>query len=587
MRKHLFLLLLTLTLGQAIKAQDKLTVYGAGRFSMHSGGVSGDVYDGLVIGADTLSPDTVSARSEMAGYALFDLGFQFRPNAQTEIKALTRVYSELDGFWGQGINFNFRELYVRGIVKGKVKYRVGDLDLKMSKFTLYNSNGDLGAHDNNATHLYEDIIQYENFFRNNSWRQQGLQTSFKLKLPGNGNRLDVMAFLAKNRQADYFFTPDRLLGGGMLSYEKLGWGKLDYYRTELFEIAETAPFSGQAQRISTQSIAGTVKNPKLGRYVYHFEAGLSNMHYIEFEPEPSTETGAFFQLGLREMAKEKKLHYFANFNYVESQFRSPGAQSRRNNFAAAPTQFSFQGNQENVRQQTVFDVLTDPTAYFRTIDPILGAFNPAYSNVQPYGEATPNRTGLQAGFRMNQDSSWVEKLDAHLWLMSEVNGEGTDKRRSFMRADVSTTLNFAGLLQTDKALLLEAYLKYENTGRDPIDSELSAIAGIGQVDLSSVFLELTIAKEISDDLFIHAGMYLLQASGNEYMAVRNEFNQITDYTEMDIDLTDRTLLAGIKYSLNQNNHLLIQVRNSNITNEQIIGKSYSINQALITYNLFF
>ena len=232
-------------------------------------------------------------------------------------------------------------------------------------------------------------------------------------------------------------------------------------------------------------------------------------------------------------------------------------------------------------------MLTDPTAYFRTIDPILGAFNPAYSNVQPYGEATPNRTGLQAGFRMNQDSSWVEKLDAHLWLMSEVNGEGTDKRRSFIRADVSTTLNFAGLLQTDKALLLEAYLKYENTGRDPIDSELSAIAGIGQVDLSSVFLELTIAKEISDDLFIHAGMYLLQASGNEYMAVRNEFNQITDYTEMDIDLTDRTLLAGIKYSLNQNNHLLIQVRNSNITNEQIIGKSYSINQALITYNLFF
>ena len=110
----------------------------------------------------------------------------------------------------------------------------------------------------------------------------------------------------------------------MLSYEKLGWGKLDYYRTELFEIAETAPFSGQAQRISTQSIAGTLKNPKLGRYVYHFEAGLSNMHYIEFEPEPSTETGAFFQLGLREMAKEKKLHYFANFNYVESQFRSPG-----------------------------------------------------------------------------------------------------------------------------------------------------------------------------------------------------------------------------------------------------------------------
>ncbi len=587
MRKSLFFILLAFAAGQSLKAQDKLTVYGAGRFMMHSGGVSGDVYDGLVIGADTLASDTVSARSEMAGYALFDLGFRFRPNANTEIKALTRVYSELDGFWGQGINFNFRELYARGIVKGKVKYRVGDLDLKLSKFTLYNSNGDLGAHDNNATHLFEDIIQYENFYRNNSWRQQGLQTSFKLKLPGNGNRLDVLAFLAKNRQADYFFTPDRLLAGGVLSYEKVGWGTLDYYRTDLFEIAETAPFSGQAQRISTQSFAGTVKNPKLGSMIYHFETGFSNMHFIDYTPEPSVETGLFFQGGIREMSKGKKLHYFANYNYVESQFRAPGAQTRRNNLGATPTQFSFQGNQELVRQQTVFDLLTDPNAYFRTIDPVLGSFNPAYSNVQPYGDATPNRTGIQAGFRLNQDSTWVEQLDAHVWLMSEVNGEGTDKRRSFFRADLSTRLNFASFLPTDRALLLEAFIKLEQSNRDPIDSELSAIAGIGEVDLSSLFMEITLSKEISEDLFLHAGAYVLRARGNEYMSVRNEFNQITDYGQMDIDLTDRTLLAGIKYSLNQNNHLMIQVRNSNIQNEQIVGKSYQINQALITYNLFF
>ena len=40
----------------------------------------------------------MTAQRELGGYALFDLGFDIRPNAQTEIRAITRINSDLDGF---------------------------------------------------------------------------------------------------------------------------------------------------------------------------------------------------------------------------------------------------------------------------------------------------------------------------------------------------------------------------------------------------------------------------------------------------------------------------------------------------------
>ena len=87
-----YILFSLLLLSSALYGQDeKLSVYGSGRFVMQSNRAQGDRYEGGIFGGDTLVADSVNARREIQGYALFDLGFRLRPNASTEIKVLTRT----------------------------------------------------------------------------------------------------------------------------------------------------------------------------------------------------------------------------------------------------------------------------------------------------------------------------------------------------------------------------------------------------------------------------------------------------------------------------------------------------------------
>lgn len=50
--------------------------------------------------------DTVTPQKQMRGNTLFDLGFHIRPSSETEIKAITRVSNDMNGFWGAGVLFN-------------------------------------------------------------------------------------------------------------------------------------------------------------------------------------------------------------------------------------------------------------------------------------------------------------------------------------------------------------------------------------------------------------------------------------------------------------------------------------------------
>ena len=50
-----------------------------------------------------------------------------------------RIRNELGGFWGGGVSFNVRQLTLKGVAGNKVKYEVGDIDLKMTPYTLFNN----------------------------------------------------------------------------------------------------------------------------------------------------------------------------------------------------------------------------------------------------------------------------------------------------------------------------------------------------------------------------------------------------------------------------------------------------------------
>ncbi|MCH2199689.1 MAG: hypothetical protein MK081_12995 [Flavobacteriales bacterium] len=584
--KYIFLILISSLSISALAQNEKFQVYGAGRFYMQNSEIGGDLYRQTIINGDTLAADTVNARKEMTGYALFDLGFQVNPNPSTEIRVLTRVTSDLDGFWGAGIGFGFRELYIRGLVKGKVRYRVGDLDLKMTPFTLYNSDADLGQHRMSSLHVYEDIIQYEQFYRNNRWRQQGVQTDFKLRLPGKGNTLGFDMFLAKNRQTDFFFTPDRLIGGGSMVYGRKGFGEIGYNLVGMFDVAQTAQFSEEMKATTVHTINAKLKPVEDLDLIFYGEGGISMSRYEEINEAPQDTSDVFFQLGVRRNT-EDKLRFYGEYLFVRSGFRSPGAQSRRIVSGSLPQNFSFQGNNEAPRAFNVFDVLTDVGLYNLTITPELQPFLPAYNNVSPYGDATPNRQGLRGGIDYGTDSTAIRSIKANLALLTEVNGEGTSEFRNFTRLDLSGRFALNELYGGKNRLIVELGGRYEATSRDAIDAPVEALEGIGEVDLTSIFLEAGISFEVTQDLFLELGVINLNAEGTEYMAMRNAFSEIADYQQLDIDLSDQTVLAGMKYTFNQNTHLLIQGRSSTIESADIPRGAYDIQQLVVLFNIFF
>ena len=122
--------------------------------------------------------DTISASNISSGYNLIDLNTHINPLETIEIFGQIRIKNEFGGFFGSGTQIDIRQLRASGIIKNKVKFSVGDLFLKQNKFTLYNYDEELNFFDNNFNSSYKEIVDYENFYFENRWRLQGIQTNF-------------------------------------------------------------------------------------------------------------------------------------------------------------------------------------------------------------------------------------------------------------------------------------------------------------------------------------------------------------------------------------------------------------------------
>jgi hypothetical protein len=58
-------------------------------------------------------------------------------------------------------------------------------------------------------------------------------------------------------------------------------------------------------------------------------------------------------------------------------------------------------NMSLIRPPSVFDLVSDDRLYNQELSSTLMFFNPIYSNILPYGDATPNRTGAYLNARIN------------------------------------------------------------------------------------------------------------------------------------------------------------------------------------------
>ena len=160
---------------------------------------------------DTIA-DKTTAKKAVAGYALVDLGFNISPNKNTEILGMIRINNKYGGFYGAGVAFDVRQLWVKGIIADVVRYQLGDINLKQTPFTLYNHNEDQMISQPDVFQLQRDIVNYETFYKSNTWRQQGLSLDWGLQFNKFVKELNVNAYLTRMNATNFGNIQDRLLG---------------------------------------------------------------------------------------------------------------------------------------------------------------------------------------------------------------------------------------------------------------------------------------------------------------------------------------------------------------------------------------
>ena len=191
----------------------------------------------------------------------------------------------------------------------------------------------------------------------------------------------------------------------------------------------------------------------------------------------------------------------------------------------------------------MFDLVSNERLYNQDLSSTLMVFNPVYSNVLPYGDATPNRVGVYLKAIINDKKNMLHsKIDAALY--KEVIGQGISKKREFGLLKGSFKINFHQLLNWKKELIFAASSESEITRRE------------GEV-VSSLYLfshqfNTSLKTELVQNFFIQALYKQLNAEGNEFLTQRDNYGNITYYTPIEIDQKDHMLGLGALYKFSEN-----------------------------------
>ena len=505
---------------------------------------------------DKSMSDTLSAKNSSNGYNLLDLNTHVNPIKDLEIFAQLRIRNSFGSFFGSGTQISVRQLKAKGIINNKIRFSVGDLFLKQSKFTLYNYDEELSFFENQILKPYRDIIHYENFYIDNRWRLQGIQTDFSFKFDRYIRNLDFDFFISRPNGSSQInettYTSDLLLSGGSIFSKINKKLLLSLNHINLFEV----PSSG------TKNIS--VRNPVYDLSLLHsidntnyslkqkLQTGFSSRYWLhselenEIEDSTSNETqGMYFEIDNRYIKKDSTLLFKIGYRYVDPDFRSAGSQTRRIDYIDGNnnTIYPFYTNMSVPRQPSLFDLVSDEQLYNQDISSLLMAFNPIYSNILPYGDATPNRSGVYFNAKINNGNKLI-LVKIKTGFYKEVIGQGALEKRSFRLLKGALKINLHKSLNLKKELSLIASSESERTIRD--GDEVSSL------NLISNHMNISVNAELAKKLFIQASYKQFNANGNEFLIQRDNFGNITYYTPSQIDQKDHMLSIGTMYKFGKN-----------------------------------
>lgn len=512
--------------------------------------------------------DTSNITKANYGHSLVDLGILLRPSANTEVAAELRIRNELGGFWGSSVTYGIRRLTLKGVVNDAIRYKIGDLDLKMTPYTVFNNTYQDVVNEATVFQMAREVIDYEYYFTGNSWRQQGIQSDFGFDLNNEMfNSLDFNIFSVRNRTPDFNASlPERLFSGGQAALNTT-YGSLTYHSANLHDLKNTVNDINLYYN-SVNSLSAKVKLPNVPDFTLDYEGGISKANYDNlFLDEQTTIKDYYWNLGLTYKPSDD-LKVRVNAINTGPQFRSPAAQTVRLVYSSSSNVFPTIGNELSVRKMGLLDYLYNDVMYNRTFNDNLDEYNPAFSNAMPYGLATPNRKG----FSLSLDEYTIKdnlELSSDIHLVSEIIGTGTSNLKSFFKAVAKANYHY-------KKWSVNAGLTHENTTRDGESFE--------KVDLTTMLIDFGLDFDVTDKIVVLLGSKYHTANGNELVAVYDNYNNPLIFDPVTFNDNKQSLHSlGMMVKFSERSTLTASAS----TFSQVDERDYSMNQFQILYRLNF
>ena len=517
--------------------------------------------------------DTVSTRSNGGGSTVLDLGFHFTPVDDIEIFSEIRLKNDFGGMWGNKSVVELRRLSAKGIVNNKIAFSIGDIYLKQTKFTLYNYEQELSQYEPSVFKFYRDYVNYENYYQSNYHRLQGLQTNFSYNMYNFIEQLDFDAFTARVRGIEWLGKPELLMLGGSAMVRLSNKINLGSHYVNTFEVLSSSNGTVAYYNpvLNTQiSYSGSVNdNP----YKMLLEGGFSKRGWDGDSLAPEVK-GNFMQASLHSKRINGELDL--GFRYVDSDFRSMGAQTRRIQYNNSTTTYPYYSNNYTQRKVSLLDVMSDPNVYNKNLSTSLMSYNPMYSSVTPYGDATPNRIGFTAKIS-NINITDFFSTNIQTQYFSEVIGQGTTQKRMLNKSALQSMLLLNKLLSTKKSLILEGSMNLETVNRAGEDFE--------KIDFTSILYSGSISYELIKNFKIIAGAKVFYAEGNEFIADRDKYDQINDYSNHIYDSKETILIAGLQHHFTEDIYFTMQYNQFNVLDKTNTYDEFSLGRLIFMFNM--
>ncbi len=523
-------------------------------------------------------PDKVTAPKNAGGYALIDLGFNIRPNKNTEIMGMVRINNRFGGFWGAGVTFDVRQLWLKGVIADKVRYQLGDINLKQTPFTFWNHDEDRCIQQPAVFDLQRDIVNYESFYVPGTWRQQGAAVDFGLESLKLKSEWNAHGYLTRLNATNFGSQPERLHLGATADWV---WNKkatLAYNLSRIFDVKETA-----TQPVLFQNTVQTLSwefRQAVGKQLLTLGGEAGNSSYRMVHDTASPHLQDFFIHGFVKVAPEsKRWEAEAGYINVGPDFRSMAAQSKRIDYNAQPLLYNRYTQMQIDRPLHLLDFIGNANLYRNGINTKLMAYNPLVNNVLPYGIATFNRKGFYAKARYHIVKNTIT-MDAQHWRLSEILGQGTSELKKMDMTRLDVNCDAGKLMGMKKMAKIHVSACDQNTVR-------KSPRAYEELDLSSLQWSAGLEVEVMKDIDLLGGYTSLQGKGNDMTTVRNTYTEVIDFTGFSVNQKHSTAAAGLRVRFGGKTYLALMYQRMQFQNKAEAFRDYRIGQMQAIYNMTF